>query len=73
MALNDDEAYEVQRERLRALLTQLETVPAGDRHDELLQRAHILIADIWRTQAVLDAARRGLASTSRLNDDATVW
>ena len=51
------ESFDGQRERLRALLSQLEAVAGGVRHAELRQRAEALIADIRRRRAALDAAR----------------
>ena len=66
------ESFDGQRERLRALLCQLEAVASGARHQELLQRAEALIADIRRKRAALDAVRNGPAADGRAGDPATV-
>ena len=62
MTMTHDEKFSVQRERLRALLTLLEVVPTGARHNELLERAHSTIADIKRTRAAQASTPPGSAS-----------
>ena len=46
-----------QRERLRALLCQLEAVAGGVRQQELRQKAEALIADIRRRRAAGETTR----------------
>jgi hypothetical protein len=60
--MTSTESFHNQRERLRAVLYQLEAVGRGARHQELLQRAQTLIADIRLRRAAIDAARRANAS-----------
>ena len=64
-------SFDGQRESLRALLSQLEAVASGARHQELLQRAEALITEIRRKRAALDAARCGAAADGRAEQPAT--
>ena len=70
MALTSEKTCNARRERLRALLAQLERAPLGGRRDELRQQAQILIADIRQICAALDVARQSL-TTSGARDGAS--
>ena len=60
MALNTDDMGDGRRERLRAILSQIEAVPAGPLREGLLERARDLIADIRRARAAHDAGCRAM-------------
>jgi hypothetical protein len=60
--MTSQESFQIQRDRLRAVLCQLEATGRGARHQELLKRAETLIADIRRRRAAIDAARRARPS-----------
>ena len=62
MAWTPDATGNAQRERLRGLLAQLEAAPVGGRRDAVRQQVQTVIADIRRTGATLDAARRYLTA-----------
>ena len=68
MAMSAKETLAVQLERLRALYTLLAFVPEGPRHDELLARTRIAIAEVRETRRALTATSRrpkaGLEQTS---------
>ena len=58
MAITDQELRVVQLERLRAILIQLEAVQEGPRHEALLDRARILVAEVRTTRAALARVAR---------------
>lgn len=53
MAMTREVTLSVQIERLRALFTLLAFAQDGQRHDELLEQARTLIADVRKTRAAL--------------------
>jgi hypothetical protein len=59
-----EETLSVQLERLRAILAILEAVPAGPRHNELIDRARVVIAAVRKTREAL-AGDRGRTGASR--------
>ena len=57
MTMNAKETLSVQLERLRAIMAMIEVTPAGQRHDELIEKARVAIAAVRESRAVL--ARSG--------------
>jgi hypothetical protein len=52
--MTDEQLLAIQLERLRAILIQLEGVRrAGERYDELLERARVLVAEVRAMRAQL--------------------
>ena len=65
MAITHQQMLAIQLERLRAILLQLEAVRSGARHDELLDRARVVVADVRKTRALLAGRGRPAKRTSK--------